>query len=214
MIRRFVSWLIAKRKTKMFQRCAHIEGSHHIFGRSSYVSLSYGSHKDDVIIKNHVWIYGCLQSQYGGKITLEDYTKIGNHTTIQCVNAVYIGKYTAIADNVFISDNNNHPVNPDFRLYMRQTSETDESRSWIHSANAPVYIGENCWIGQNVRIQKGVTIGNNSVIAANSVVTKDVPENCIAGGNPAKILKTEIDKIAAPSTCRGYNEYREKCSKQ
>ena len=205
---------MARRKARKIQRNAHVVGQHHIFGRSSYVSLSYGSHQDDVIIKDHVWLYGCLQSQYGGKITLDDYTKLGTHTTVQCVNAVYIGKYTAIADNVFISDNNNHPVSPDYRLYMRQTSANDESRSWIHSANAPIHIGENCWIGQNVRIQKGVTIGNNSVIAANSVVTKDVPANCIAGGNPAQILKTEIDKIEAPSTCKGYNEYRKKHSKQ
>ena len=67
-------------------------------------------------------------------------------------------------------------------------------RMWKHSANAPIIIGENCWIGTNVRICKGVTIGDNSVIAACSVVTKDVPANCIVAGNPAKIVKSNIDK--------------------
>ena len=65
----------------------------------------------------------------------------------------------------------------------------DESRYWKHSAHAPVIIGENCWIGRNVSIMKGVTIGDNCVIAANSVVTKSIPANCIAAGNPAKVVK-------------------------
>ena len=68
-------------------------------------------------------------------------------------------------------------------------------RSWKYSASKPIRIGENVWIGENVRICKGVTIGNNAVIAACSVVTKDVPANAIAAGNPAKIVKTDIDKI-------------------
>ena len=144
----FLKKILAKRKAKHFYKQSTIEGSNHIFGRSSGISLQYGSKPTDIIIKDRVWIYGHLQSQYGGKITMGKYTKIGNNTTIQCVNAVYIDEYTAIADNVFISDNNNHPLNPDYRLYMRTTSENDEARSWIHSANAPIHIGKNCWIGQ------------------------------------------------------------------
>ena len=50
------------------------------------------------------------------------------------------------------------------------------------------------WIGRNSIISKGVTIGENSIVAAGSVVTKDVPPNCIVGGNPAKVVKTDIDK--------------------
>lgn len=80
----------------------------------------------------------------------------------------------------------------------------------MHSANAPIAIGRNCWIGQNARIQKGVTIGDNSIIAANSVVTKDVPANAIAAGNPAKIVKTDIDQIPAPTTYEPYNEFIKK----
>jgi acetyltransferase-like isoleucine patch superfamily enzyme len=47
---------------------------------------------------------------------------------------------------------------------------------------------ENVWVGMNVIILKGVTIGKNSVIAAGSIVTKPIPANCLAGGNPAKVL--------------------------
>lgn len=60
-------------------------------------------------------------------------------------------------------------------------------------------------------IQKGVTIGDNSIVAANSVVTKDVPSNSIAAGNPARIVKTDIDKIPAPTSCAGFNAYMAQC---
>ena len=53
----------------------------------------------------------------------------------------------------------------------------------------PIHIGQNVWIGAGAIILPGVTIGDNSVIAAGSVVTKDVPENSVFGGNPAKFMK-------------------------
>ena len=59
-----------------------------------------------------------------------------------------------------------------------------------------VCIGDNVWIGGNSVICPGVTIGSNSVIGAGSVVTKDIPDWCIAAGNPCKVLRkiTENDK--------------------
>ena len=53
----------------------------------------------------------------------------------------------------------------------------------------PVEIGNDVWIGGNVTILPGITIGNNVVVAAGAVVTKDVPDNCVVGGVPARILK-------------------------
>jgi len=55
--------------------------------------------------------------------------------------------------------------------------------------SAPVIIGSNVWLGMNVNVFKGVSIGDNSVIAANSLVTKDIPENALAIGAPAKVIK-------------------------
>ena len=52
-----------------------------------------------------------------------------------------------------------------------------------------IIIGNNVWIGMNSVIMKGVTIGDNSIIGANSIVTKDIPANCIAAGNPCKVIK-------------------------
>ncbi len=62
-----------------------------------------------------------------------------------------------------------------------------EKRSTLHPA--PIVIGENVWIGANATVVPGVTIGNGSIIAAGAVVTKDVPENVVVGGAPAKIIK-------------------------
>ena len=58
----------------------------------------------------------------------------------------------------------------------------------------PVTIGNDVWIGANCTILPGVTIGNNVVVAAGAVVTKDVPDNCVVGGVPAKIIK-EMETI-------------------
>ena len=126
---------------------------------------------------------------------MHKHSKIGATTKIYCVNRIEIGEYTAIANDTTICDNNNHPISPDFRKKMRVTPVGHDMRMWIHSANAPIIIEDNCWIGSNVRICKGVRIGKNSIVAACSVVTKDVPANCIVAGNPAKIVKTDIDKL-------------------
>ncbi|MNO01171.1 Maltose O-acetyltransferase [compost metagenome] len=53
----------------------------------------------------------------------------------------------------------------------------------------PVTIGNNVWVGEQAIINPGVTIGNNVVIASGAVVTKDVPDNVVVGGNPARIIK-------------------------
>ena len=129
---------------------------------------------------------------------MDEYSRIAPSVEIECVNHIHIGAFTAIAVNTVISDNNNHPVNPEWRRKMRLTPEKDDMRTWKYSDNAPIIIGENVWIGRNCRICKGVTIGDNSVIGSNSVVTKDIPANCIAVGNPARVIKTDIDKTPYP----------------
>lgn len=62
-----------------------------------------------------------------------------------------------------------------------------EKRSTLHPA--PIVIGKNVWIGSNATVVPGVTIGNGSIVAAGAVVTKNVPENVVVGGVPAKIIK-------------------------
>jgi galactoside O-acetyltransferase len=69
-----------------------------------------------------------------------------------------------------------HPIDPDLRRDVAQF-------------NMPVRIGDNVWIGANSVVLPGVTIGENSVIGAGSIVTKDIPANVVAVGNPCRVLR-------------------------
>ena len=88
---------------------------------------------------------------------------------------IYIGNGTMIAPNVTIIAAS-HPISPKLRAEG-------------YGCNKPVFIGENVWIASNVIILPGVHIGDNAIIGAGSVVTKNVPANVIALGNPAKIVR-------------------------
>ncbi len=173
-------------------------GESHGFRVNSRVTVSWGSTPDDVILHDHSELFGTINSFCHGKVIMHEWSKIGPNSVISCANHIEIGRDTAIAFGVTIIDHNTHPVNPADRRYMRHTPHRSEERSPRYAANSPIFIGENVWIGSNVRIQKGVTIGDNAVVAANSVVTKDVPANAIAAGNPAKIVKEHIDETTTP----------------
>lgn len=184
--------------TRSIKKKVTLVGDHQAFFRSSRVYLFAGSTKEDIILHDHCDMFGQIHSYAGGKVIMHEWSKIGPSSKIIAVNRIEIGKDTAIATGVSIIDNNTHPINPEDRRYMRHTPHGSRERQNQHSANAPIIIGENVWIGSNARIQKGVTIGDNAIIAANSVVTHDVPANSIAAGNPAKIVKTDIDKTTTP----------------
>ena len=210
-LKSIIKQVITNRKTRVLKKCVSLKGNQYddlLFLWDSSVSLVDGSTSKDIVLGDKVWMWGHLSSQSGGKIILGNYTKIGQGSSICAVESITIGDYTAIADNVHIMDNNNHPVNPEYRKFMRINGD-DESRLWKHSDHKAIKIGENCWIGRNVSVLKGVNIGDNSVIAANSVVTKNIPANCIAAGNPAKVVKTDIEEIKPPTTCENFNLYQQ-----
>ncbi len=80
--------------------------------------------------------------------------------------------------------------NMDWRVRAaREVTSEGVSVDGITAKSAPVVICENAWIGAGVTILKGVTIGARSIIAAGSVVTKSIPDDCVAGGNPCKVIK-------------------------
>lgn len=92
---------------------------------------------------------------------------------------IYVGDCTMFGPNVVVATAG-HPINP-------------ELRAQAYQFNMPVHIGKNCWIGAGALIMPGVTIGDNSVIGAGSVVTKDIPPNVVAVGNPCKVLREISD---------------------
>jgi len=194
MILRLLHFLLKKRAERRVKQNSILIGSKHVIGPRSNVLLSDGARKEQVVLENNSWPLGKIVVQNKGVVNMGEFSKIEDSTMILCVNKVIIGPYSAVAANTIICDNNNHPISPSFRKRMRLTPVGDDLRMWKHSASAPVIIGMNCWIGSNVRICKGVTIGDNSIVAACSVVTKDVPPNCIVAGNPAKIVKYNIDE--------------------
>ena len=188
---KIVNWLMYQ---KWYKRVT-IMGEGVQFYRTTNINLIEGATSNNIRIFAHARIHGNLSACANGVIEFGAHSKIGPGSQIRCVNKVVIGDYTAIATNCFIVDNNNHPVNPFDREIMRKTPMGSWERSWQNSDNAPIIIGRNVWIGENVRICKGVTIGDGSVIAANAVVTKDVLANSVAAGNPARIVKTDIDQL-------------------
>ncbi len=184
-----------KYKSSKIRNSITLDGNNQVFNRNTYVRLADGSDKHDIVIGSHAKVGGILVSENHGKIKLGPYVTIRENSTIGSVNSVTIGDYTAIADFVVILDNNNHPIHPADRKIKTATPRGSEYRKWKYSVSAPIEIGQNVWIGSFARVCKGVTVGDNAIIAANAVVTKDVPANSIVAGNPAKVVKSDIDKV-------------------
>ena len=95
---------------------------------------------------------------------------------------IYVGDFTMFGPNVTVATAG-HPILP-------------ELREQVYQYNFPVHIGRNCWIGAGAVIVPGVSIGDNTVIGAGSVVTKDIPSDVVAVGNPCRVLRpiSEHDK--------------------
>jgi len=108
----------------------------------------------------------------------------GDNVRVSCFNEIHIGNNVLLASKVLIVDNSHG-------LYRGvKQSSPDIPPNERELGSNPIYIGNNVWIGEGAVIQQGVKIGNGSIIAANTIVTKDLPDNSIAGGIPAKIIKT------------------------
>ncbi len=109
-------------------------------------------------------------------IAIGNNTAISNNVSIIANKSIEIGENCMLGELVSIVDSDFHNIIPDLR---------HKSRGKV----LPVKIGDNVWLGSRVTVLKGVTIGDNSVIAAGGVVTKDVPDNVVAAGVPAVVIK-------------------------
>ena len=138
-------------------------------------------------IGEKVWIAKTFNCDNGKNIHIgRNFT--GNYNlTILDIREVRIGDNVMIGPNTLITTVG-HPLSPKGR------------RQHLGIAK-PVRIGNDVWIGGNVTILPGITIGNNVVIAAGAVVTKDVPDNCLVGGVPAKKIKDIENDTSENNSC-------------
>jgi acetyltransferase-like isoleucine patch superfamily enzyme len=124
-----------------------------------------------------------------GSVDLGDLVYIGDDVIISTREWIRIGARTLVAHGVQIFDNDSHPIDASERHADYLNLIEGRPRTHLISS-APIEIGEDCWIGANSIVLKGVTIGDRSVVAAGSVVTADVAPDCVAGGNPARVVRS------------------------
>ncbi|MCW2621621.1 MAG: putative sugar acetyltransferase [Frankiales bacterium] len=115
-----------------------------------------------------------------GRLRFGDRVFVNNGTVIIAVEEIVVGDDVAFANEVMVVDSDSHGV------------EGQPHRQ------APVRIGNGCWIGNRAMILPGVTLGSRVLVAAGAVVTKDVPDDCLVAGNPARIVRT----LKYPPGCR------------
>jgi acetyltransferase-like isoleucine patch superfamily enzyme len=115
-----------------------------------------------------------------GRIRIGDRCFINCGTVIIAVDEIVIGDDVALANEVYVMDSNSHGV---------------EGRPHVE---APVRIGDGTWVGNRAMILPGVTIGKRVLVAAGAVVTRDVPDEVMVAGNPARVVRS----LSYPAGCR------------
>ena len=122
-----------------------------------------------------------LDQRFTPKLIIGNNVAFNNDCHIGCINRIEIGNNVLGASRIYITDH-----------YHGSISHLDMENIPVLrplSSKGPVIIKDNVWIGEGVAILPGVTIGKNAIIGANSVVNRDVPENGVVAGVPAKLIK-------------------------
>jgi acetyltransferase-like isoleucine patch superfamily enzyme len=115
-----------------------------------------------------------------GKLRFGDRVFVNVGTTIIAVEEIVVGDDVAFANEVYVMDSDSHGV---------------EGRP---HRQAPIHIGDGCWIGARAMILPGVTIGKRVLVAAGAVVTRDVPDDSLVAGNPARVVRA----LTYPPGCK------------
>jgi maltose O-acetyltransferase len=155
----------ARRLTRMFNLTLETE----IDLRSNILKELFGSSGENIYIEP------TIRCDYGYNLHVGDNFYANFDCVFLDVCEIRIGKNCFIAPGVHIYTAT-HPIDP-----LERISGTEYGK--------PVTIGDNVWIGGRAVINPGVKIGNNVVVASGAVITKDVPDNVVVGGNPARIIK-------------------------
>lgn len=135
---------------------------------------------DNVRIKSGYWLNYPLNN-FDGKprIIIKDGCQIGKNLSISIVNRAVIGNNVLMGSNVYIADCGHEYKDIGVSVLMQGVTATDNE----------VVIGDNCWLGINSVVVGNVHIGKGSIVGANSFVNKDIPDYCVAAGNPARVVK-------------------------
>lgn len=152
------------------------------------------------------FLQGPITFHYGCHTTIANNVFINFNFTVQDDARVTIGEHCSFGPNVTIVTPV-HPMLPDERRELLDCNGTPRHMCYAK----PVHIGHDCWIGANVVICPGVTVGENCVIGAGSVVTRDIPANSFAAGNPARVIRTitEADSMRHKPEILGNNQIPE-----
>lgn len=131
-----------------------------------------------VYIGQQTWLAALpLTNEKECSLIISDGCKIGNFNHIYATKSIVIEKDVLTADKVYISDNSHEYKDVNIPVWKQPIVQKQT-----------VVIGEGSWLGENVCVM-GAKIGKHCIIGANAVVIKDVPDYCIAVGNPARIIK-------------------------
>lgn len=133
----------------------------------------------------NLWITAPFYVDYGNNIFFGNNCEVNMNCTFLDNNRIVIGDNALIAPNVQIYTAF-HPTNAADRF---GPPREDGSFAFCKTQTAPVTIGNNVWIGGGAILLPGVTIGDNVVIGAGSIVTKDIPANSVACGNPCRVIR-------------------------
>ena len=133
-------------------------------------------------VGKNVWIEPDFRCEFGKNISIGD--------------DVYINFGCVILDCAEVSIGANTLIGPNLGIYAPNHAIDAEERIQGGCIAAPVHIGRNVWLGGDVKILGGVNIGDNAIVGTGSIVTKDIPANVIAVGNPCRVLRqiTEDDR--------------------
>lgn len=143
--------------------------THFVAYKNSYIEI-------DKKVRIHT---GCLfRIQENARLIVGNDVLFNSFGMVYCYDMIKVGNNVVIGPYVRIRDSDSHHF--EYPGYNKPTT-------------APIIIEDHVWIGLGVTILKGVTIGEGAVIAAGSVVTKSIPPHCLAGGNPAKVLRENVD---------------------
>ena len=133
---------------------------------------------------NYIHLTTWSLEDHEGEISIGKYCLLTPGVRIASASKITIGDGCMFANSAYVSDADWHGI---------------YDRAIPVGKTAPIILEENVWIGDRAVVGKGVTIGKNSIVAAGAVVVKDVPENVVVGGNPAKIIK-ELDPTVDGTT--------------